>query len=139
MDARKVTMAEIDALMKEPVTRVVIFDKAGCPIFVIRRKLYPSDWIGADGKAALDGRTVQSYLEGNGGANATDAALFGFVAPGATLEEARGGDARDPLRRRLRYPDRAEVGGGARLADRRPAEERLSGGRRASDFSRRPS
>ena len=32
---------------------------------------------------------MQSYLEGNGGANATDAALFGFVAPGATLEEAR--------------------------------------------------
>ena len=82
-------MAEIEALMNEPVTRVVIFDKAGCPVFVIRRRLYPSDWIGADGRPALEGRTVQSYLEGNGGANATDAALFGFVAPAATLEEAR--------------------------------------------------
>ena len=40
-------------------------------------------------KLVLEGKTVQSYLEGNGGTNATDAALFGFVAPGATLDEAR--------------------------------------------------
>jgi hypothetical protein len=82
-------MAAIEALMKEPVTRVVIFDMARCPVFVVRRRLYPSDWIAADGKASLEGRTVQSSLEGNGGANATDAAQFGFVGPGATLDEAR--------------------------------------------------
>ena len=38
-DAR--TEWQIEALMNEPVTRVVIFDKAGCPVFVIRRRLYP--------------------------------------------------------------------------------------------------
>ena len=89
-DARAVTMAEIDALMKEPVTRVVIFDgPTRSPVFVIRHKLYPSNWI-VDGKANVADLKVEDYLRGNGGANAVDAALFGFVPPGATLDEARG-------------------------------------------------
>jgi hypothetical protein len=96
--ARAVRIVDIEALMKEPVTRLVLFDATTrSPIFVIRRKLYPSEWLDADGKLAVDADeapvvgdvTVQDYLNGNGGANANDAALFGFVAPGATLEEAR--------------------------------------------------
>ena len=38
-------------------------------------------------------RTIQDYLDGDGkgkgGANSNDAAQFGFVPPGATLEETR--------------------------------------------------
>ena len=90
--ARAVRIVEIEALMKEPVTRVVIFEATTrSPIFVIRRKLYPSDWLGTDWHAdgPVGDVTVQDYLNGNGGANANDAALFGFVPPAATLEEAR--------------------------------------------------
>jgi hypothetical protein len=89
MAARTVEMAKIEELMKPPVTRVVIFDMGRSPVFVIRRKLYLSEWTDATGKLSLDGKTVQQYLEGNGGTNATDAAQFSFVAPGATIDEAR--------------------------------------------------
>jgi hypothetical protein len=86
--ARAVRMDAVDALMQEPITRLVVFDATTrSPIFVIRRKLYPSAWI--IGGTALSTLTIQDYLDGNGGTNAIDASLFGFVAPGATLEEAR--------------------------------------------------
>ena len=89
-DDRNFGDLSLEELMNETVTRVVIFDTDRCPIFVIRKKLIPAAWTDAAGKLILEGRTIQQYLEGDGGKNATDAAQFGFVGSDATIDDARG-------------------------------------------------
>jgi hypothetical protein len=83
--ARQISMTEVIAKLKEPVTRVIVFDDPSRqPVFVLRKKLIPTSWP-PDGT----GKVIDDYLQENGGTNAADAAQFDFVAQSATLDAAR--------------------------------------------------
>ncbi len=94
LNARTVTMADIVAFMKPPVTRVIIFELATrSPIFIIRRSLIPSDWVTEDATTkqlsmaqSHKDKTIQDYLSAIPDPN--DAAAFALVMPTATLGEA---------------------------------------------------
>jgi uncharacterized membrane protein len=81
---RAVKISEIVAKMQEPVTRIIIFDKARQPVFIVRRRLIPEDW-----RISPGAHTVDDYLKYQDGANAADASQFGYVPLTATLEAAR--------------------------------------------------
>jgi hypothetical protein len=89
--AQDTLMSEIIPLMKEPVTRVILFEKGTRNvIYIIRKKLVPAAWL--DPKwldpANPPTQTVQDYRNLNNGANAADSTLFGFVPVTATLDQA---------------------------------------------------
>lgn len=81
---RTVMIADIVAKMQQPVTRVIIFDKTRQPVFVIRRRRIPNEWL-----KNPTTHTVDEYLNLENGANAIDATQFGYVPQTATLDEAR--------------------------------------------------
>ncbi|WP_270936053.1 hypothetical protein [Falsiroseomonas oryzae] len=87
--ARTVPMERIVGMFNDNTTRVIVFDKTKQPVFVLRRKSPPLPPTWTSGSADIQGKTIDDYLKENGGANAKDAAQFGFVAESATLDAAR--------------------------------------------------
>lgn len=83
-EVRGVPLKDVVDKMKEPVTRVIVFDATRQPVFILRQKLIPKDWL-----ADPSGKTVDDYLKAGGGENADDAIQFGYVPQTATLEAAR--------------------------------------------------
>jgi hypothetical protein len=86
-EAREVHMDDVVKLFSPPVTRVIVFDHATRqPIFIIRQKRVPADWL--QNPAA---HTIDEYLKQTveGRPNAEDAAQFEFIVQTANLDEAR--------------------------------------------------
>ncbi|MER9565035.1 hypothetical protein [Mesorhizobium sp. M0571] len=83
---RTTLMSDVFSRFNDQTTRVIVFDKARSPVFVIRRKNIPADWIDEAGKLKAEAVTIDDYLKvGN---NAADAVQFGFVPQGASVEQA---------------------------------------------------
>jgi hypothetical protein len=69
--------------MKEPVTRVFIFEKAKrSPIFIIRKNLIPSDW-------ETTARNISEYRALNHSMNASDSIRFETVSIADSIEHAQ--------------------------------------------------
>lgn len=80
-------MSEVLKLMTPPVTRVVIFEESTKnPIYILRKKLMPPDWIAQPPSSET---TVKTYRELNQGANGSDSTNFGFISINSTIEQAR--------------------------------------------------
>ncbi|MER9870818.1 hypothetical protein NKJ35_27195 [Mesorhizobium sp. M0136] len=83
---RTTLVSDVFSRFNDQTTRVIVFDKARSPIFVIRRKNIPADWIDEAGKLKAQALTIDDYLKiGN---NAADAVQFGFIPQGASVEQA---------------------------------------------------
>jgi len=86
-EAREALMADVVKLFSPPVTRVIIFDQATKqPVFVIRHKRVPADWL-----QHPQNHTIDEYLRQTveGRSNAQDAAQFEFISQTAAIDEAR--------------------------------------------------
>jgi hypothetical protein len=95
-DVRKEPMEKILALFNDNTTRVIVFDrKAKAPIFILRKASppMPDGWLPFDPLKAANhpatGKTIEDYVQGNGGQNINDAQRFGFIAESASIETAR--------------------------------------------------
>jgi hypothetical protein len=90
-DANTWRMDDIWNLMKEPVTRVLIFEKSKrSPIFIIRKSRIPGEWLDSEKKKWTGGDVkVEDYRKWGDGSNGSDSIRFEFVPISATLEHAK--------------------------------------------------
>jgi hypothetical protein len=90
-DANTYGMEAIWNLMKEPVTRVLMFEKGKrSPIFIIRKSRIPAAWVDSDKKKWIGGELkVEDYRKWGDGSNGSDSIRFEFVPVSATLEHAQ--------------------------------------------------
>jgi hypothetical protein len=94
-DVRKESLERILPLFNDNITRVIVFEKAAkSPIFILRKNSppMPQDWLPFDAAAAVHpakGKTIEDYVQANGGQNIHDAQRYGFIAETASVEAAR--------------------------------------------------
>ena len=81
--ARSTGMADVIALFNAQVSRVIIFDEAKHPLFIIRKRLVPEAWF----SALPPGATVDTYLKLD--SNEKDSKRFGSAPQSATLDDVR--------------------------------------------------
>lgn len=77
-------MSNLFSLFNDQTTRIIVFDRTHCPIFVIRRKEIPSDWV-SDCKLSGE-HTVDDFLKYQ--SNAASAAQYGFIPQDASVDQA---------------------------------------------------
>ncbi|WP_158693542.1 hypothetical protein [Neorhizobium alkalisoli] len=83
---RSTLMSEVHSLFNDQTTRVIVFDKARSPVFIIRRKNVPAEWIDETGKFKGLSATIDDYLKASN--NAADAVQFGFSPQSVSIEQA---------------------------------------------------
>jgi hypothetical protein len=85
-EAREIHMDDVVKLFSPPVTRVIVFDQAKQPVFVIRQKRVPPEW-----SQHPQDHTIDEYLRQTveGRSNAQDAAQFEFIPQTATIDDSR--------------------------------------------------
>jgi hypothetical protein len=90
-EVRQISMQDVVRLLNDQITRVLVFDESKTPVFVIRKKRIPPEWLGADNHLTAEGqgKTIDDYLKGMNNENAKDATQYGFVPEGASVATAR--------------------------------------------------